>query len=121
MATIERFEDIQAWQEARALTRLIYRLSASGNWARDFGLRDQIRRASVSVMSNITEGFERRGDVEFHRFLAIAKASAAEVKSQLYVALDMDYIEKESFREAYELADKATRMIGKLMSYLKPK
>lgn len=119
MPTIEKFDDVQAWQEARTLTKIVYRLTGEGHWAKDFGLRDQIRRASVSVMSNIAEGFERRGDTEFYRFLAIAKASAAEVKSQLYVGLDMSYIDIETFEKAYEQTDKTARMIGKLMSYLK--
>jgi four helix bundle protein len=81
MARIERFEDIEAWQQARELTRAIYAVSNEGRFSRDFGLRDQIRRAAVSVMSNIAEGFERHGDTEFRRFLAIAKGSAGEVKA----------------------------------------
>jgi four helix bundle protein len=119
LGTIERFEDIDAWQVARELTQLVYRLTADGLWARDFGLRDQIRRASVSIMSNIAEGFDRRGVVEFHRFLAIAKGSAAEVRSQLYVALDSGYITSEHFSIAYDLADKTARMTGSFMNYLR--
>ncbi|MCE5198308.1 MAG: four helix bundle protein [Armatimonadota bacterium] len=119
MSSIERFEDIQAWQEARALTKIIYGLSSQGDWARDFGLCDQIRRAVVSVMSNIAEGFDRKANTEFHRFLAIAKGSAAEVKAQLYVALDLGYIDKCTFASTYESADKVSRMIGSLMNYLK--
>lgn len=119
MSTIERFEDIQAWQEARVLTKLVYGLTSDGKWAKDYGLKDQVRRACVSIMSNIAECFERRGTAEFHRFLAIAKGSAAEVKSQMYVALDMDYIGEKPFTTAYQLADKAARLIGGLMNYLK--
>jgi len=82
MAKIEKFEDIEAWKKAREVAKEIYAISNEGLFARDFGLRDQIRRAAVSVMSNIAEGFERGGDVEFRRFLAIAKGSAGEVKAQ---------------------------------------
>ncbi|MEN6357164.1 MAG: four helix bundle protein [Armatimonadota bacterium] len=119
MSVIERFEDIQSWQEARALTKQIYTLTSQGDWARDFGLRDQIRRASVSIMSNIAEGFDRRNNGDFHRFLAIAKGSAAEVKAQLYVALDMGYIDEDVFMKVYGSADKTARQIGALMNYLK--
>jgi four helix bundle protein len=88
MGTFRSFEDIEAWQKARSLTSRIYSESNSGKFQRDFGLRDQIRRASVAVMSNIAEGFERAGNKEFLQFLSIAKGSAGEVKSQLFVALD---------------------------------
>lgn len=80
--SLERFEDIEAWKKARELTRLIYQVTQIGEFRRDFGLRDQLRRASVSIMSNIAEGFERGGDKEFTQFLALAKASAGEVRSQ---------------------------------------
>ena len=92
MASWKRFEEVEAWQRARELTKLVYQMSTQGDGAKDFGLRDQIRRAAVSIMSNIAEGFERRGAVEFSRFLVVAKASAGEVRSQLYVALDLGYI-----------------------------
>ncbi|HET7321869.1 MAG TPA: four helix bundle protein [Longimicrobiaceae bacterium] len=81
------------WQKARALCVEIYRVSGSGRFARDFGLRDQIQRAAVSVMSNVAEGFERSSHAEFARFLTIAQASAAEVRSQLYIAHDLDYLD----------------------------
>jgi len=84
---IEKFEDLIAWQKARKLTRQIYKATNEGNFARDYGLKDQIRRAAVSSMSNMAEGFERGGLVEFQRFLAIAKGSCAELRTQLYVAL----------------------------------
>lgn len=119
MPTIVRFEEIQAWQEARVLTRDIYRLTSSGTFSKDFGLRDQIRKAAVSVMSNIAEGFDRQGSAEFRRFLAIAKGSAAEVKSQLYVARDLSYLGESDFSAAIQRADAISRMIGGLMSYLK--
>ena len=86
MATFKTFEDIEAWQRSRALTKSIYKVTSQGTFARDFGLRDQIRKASVSIMSNIAEGFERSGTKEFIQFLATAKGSAGEVRAQLYVA-----------------------------------
>ena len=111
---IERFEDLIAWQKARELTRSIYKITNKGKFARDFGLRDQIRRASVSVMSNIAEGFERGGRAEFHQFLVIAKGSCAEVRSQLYVALDTNYIDKRTFDKISLLAIETSRIIGGL-------
>lgn len=119
MATITRFEDIEGWKIARDLTRDIYSISAAGNFARDFGLCDQIRRASVSVMSNIAEGFERDGNKEFCNFLSIAKGSVAEVRSQLYVALDRGYISEKEFNTVYSKADENGRVIAGLMRYLR--
>ena len=88
MGKIERFEDIDAWKKARELTKIIYEVTAQGKLATDFSLRDQLRRAAVSIMANIAEGFEREGNKEFRQFLATAKGSAGEVKALLYVALD---------------------------------
>jgi four helix bundle protein len=119
MATFQSFEEIEAWQNARKLTQDIYDVSNSGPFSKDFGLRDQIRRASVSVMSNIAEGFERDGIREFIRFLTIAKGSVGEVRSQLYVALGQDYITKETFDRLFDLASETARMIGGLIKYLK--
>jgi len=119
MGNITRFQDIAAWQQARGLTKAIYGLTSEGAWAKDFGLRDQIRRASVSIMSNIAEGFDRQSDAEFRRFLAIAKGSAAEVWSHLYVALDLSYISDERFRDTERAIDAVSRMIGSFMSYLR--
>jgi len=118
MATITRFEDIEAWQKARVLTRHIYEVTGRGTFARDFGLRDQIRRASVSSMSNIAEGFERGGNKEFIQFLSDAKGSTGEVKSQLYVALDAKFIAQPQFNELYKLANDTSRLVGGFMSYL---
>ncbi len=118
MATITRFEDIEAWQKARVLTRHIYDVTGRGAFARDFGLRDQIRRASVSSMSNIAEGFERGGNKEFIQFLSDAKGSTGEVKSQLYVALDASFIAQPQFNELYKLANETSRLVGGFMSYL---
>lgn len=118
MAGIARFEEIEAWKTARQLANLIYRLSEQGSFARDYGLKDQIRRASVSAMSNIAEGFESRTDMQFINYLGHAKGSSGEVRSQLYVALDLKYISQEQFAEAYEFADKTSRQISRFMDYL---
>lgn len=119
MATIQKFEDIEAWQKARKLTRSIYACSSTGAFARDFGLRDQIRRAAVSIMSNIAEGFERGGSAEFIQFLAIAKGSTGEVEAQLYVALDQKYITEEQFDCLRSLATSTKKLIAGFINYLK--
>jgi four helix bundle protein len=111
---IERFEDLIAWQKARQLTAEIYRITALGEFVRDFGLRDQIRRAAVSVMSNIAEGFDRASRSEFHQFLVIAKASCAEVRSQLYVALDAGHIDQKTFDAVNGDTGELSRIIGGL-------
>ncbi len=100
MPTIKHFEEIEAWQTARELTNLVYALTNQEQFARDFGLKDQIRRAAVSVMSNIAEGFESQTQSQFIRYLGIAKASAGEVRSQLYVARDQSYISEAQFKQA---------------------
>ena len=112
MAKITRFEDIVAWQEARVLTKGIYQLTRHQPFAHDFGLRDQIQRASVSSMSNIAEGFDCESRVEFGRFLGIARRSAVEVQSLLYVALDVGYINTLDFSAQFEQARKAKALIG---------
>ena len=111
---VERFEDLIAWQKARELTKAIYTVTKTGDFSRDYGLKEQIRKASVSIMSNIAEGFERGGRSEFHQFLVIAKGSCAEVRSQLYVALDVDYLSEADFRTLYSLASETGRIIGGL-------
>lgn len=111
---IERFEDLIAWQKARELTKEIYKISSDGNLGKDFGLRDQIRRSSVSVMSNIAEGFDRGGRPEFHQFLVVAKGSCAEVRSLLYVALDVGHISIKQFNEVVALAEEVTRIVSGL-------
>jgi four helix bundle protein len=118
MAKIERFEDIVSWQKGRELNRLIYKATKAGAFAKDFGFRDQIRRASVSVTSNIAEGFERGGDKEFIQFLSDAKGSCGEVRSQLYLALDEEYISKEQFAKLYDMTMQISRLISGLMTYL---
>ena len=119
MATIRRFEEIRAWQTARDLTRRVYGISNQGAFARDFGLRNQIRRAAVSVMSNIAEGFESDTQAQFIRFLGHAKASAGEVRAQLYVAVDVGHIDQGQFRVLFDLAEKASRQLSGFISYLK--
>ena len=119
MATFKKFEDIEAWQRSRELTKAIYEVTSQGTFARDFGLRDQIRKASVSIMSNIAEGFERSGTKEFIQFLATAKGSAGEVRAQLYVALDQGYVEQPVFNELNQLVIKISMMLSGLMTYLR--
>ena len=114
MGSIREFEDLLAWQKARELTKAIYTITGDGKFARDFGLRDQIQRASVSIMSNIAEGFERGSNAEFYRFLAMARASCAEVRSQLYIARDIEYIDQPTFDELMALARQTARIIGGL-------
>lgn len=116
MSKIERFEDLIAWQKARELAQEIYRITRKGDFARDFGLRDQIQRAAVSVMSNIAEGFERGGRSEFHQFLLTAKASCAEVRSQLYVAFDVGYLDQATFIRLMNMAEEVARIVGGLRS-----
>jgi four helix bundle protein len=119
VATFQTFEEIEGWQMARRLTFEIYGVSKKFPFAKDFGLQKQIRDASVSIMANIAEGFERSGSGEFQQFLAIAKGSAGEVISHLYVALDQAYINHEEFRRLEKVARDTGRKIGGLMSYLR--
>ncbi len=118
MATFQSLEEIEAWKKARELTQSIYKASSTGLFSKDFGLRDQMRRASVSVMSNIAEGFERNGKKEFAQFLAVAKGSLGEIRSQLYVAFDQNYIDQEMFTFLYAKTNEIARLIGGLMNYL---
>jgi four helix bundle protein len=119
MATFERFEDIEAWKKARSLVNMVYELTGASEFGRDYGLKDQIRRAAVSVLSNIAEGFEREGNAEFCRFLGIAKGSCGEVRAQLYVAVDQRYITAEQFDVALHGAVEVSRMISGLIKYLR--
>ena len=111
---VSRFEDLIAWQKARELTKAIYLITRQGDFSRDYGLSGQIQRASVSTMSNIAEGFERNSPNEFYRFLIIAKASCAEVRSQIYVALDIGYIDKEVFDRLMQQVIEVTKLINGL-------
>ena len=119
MAMITRFEDIQAWQEARKLVKMIYKLTNSGMLAKDFGLRDQIQRAAVSSMTNIAEGLDCESKAEFARFLGFARRSAVEVQSLLYTALDIRYITETELKEFYEQARKTKALIGGFKHLLK--
>jgi four helix bundle protein len=112
MALISRFEDIEGWQEARKLVKMIYVLTNMGPFSKDFGLRDQIQRAGVSVMANVAEGFDCASKAEFARFLGYARRSAVEVQSLLYAAFDVGYITETQLREYYEQARKAKALIG---------
>ena len=111
---VNRFEDLIAWQKARELTRSIYEITRSKVFAQDFDLVRQISRASVSVMSNIAEGFERGSNNEFHQFLVIAKGSCAEVRSQLYIALDANFLTAQQFQELLLQAEEVGRIVGGL-------
>jgi four helix bundle protein len=119
LAAITRVEDIEVWQEARKLAVEVYTLTSVGAWAKDFGLRDQARRAGVSVPSNIAEGFARDTNIEFRRFLSIARGSATELKTQMYIALDLGYLNQQSFDAICLRIDRICRMITSFMQYLK--
>ena len=121
MPLIERFEDIKAWQEARNLVKMIYILTNKERFSKDFGMRDQIRRAAVSAMTNIAEGFDFDSNIEFARFLGFARRSAVEVQSLLYAALDVDYIDQAEFELHYEQARKTKALIGGFKHSLKKK
>lgn len=119
MASVEKFEDLEVWQKARALANEIYAISSRGGFSKDFVLRDQIRGAAVSVVSNIAEGFERGGNQEFLQFLSIAKGSAGELRSDLYLALDQGYFDRAEFDRLRDLAVEVSGKLGGLMAYLK--
>ena len=119
MAKIDKFEDFEVWQRARALATRVYRLTHGERFSRDFGLRDQIQRASVSIVSNIAEGFGRRSNSQFIQFLEIASGSASEVAAQLYVAMDLEYVTKEQFEEALSETQRIGQMLTKLMQHLR--
>ena len=115
---IETFEDIQAWQKARELTQKIYRITNEKKFEKDFDLRRQIRKAMVSVTSNIAEGFERNTDKEFSQFLYIAKGSTAEVRSQLYIALDLGYINENDFKDLNTSTVEISKLLSGFIKYL---
>ncbi|OHC03357.1 MAG: hypothetical protein A3H23_01400 [Planctomycetes bacterium RIFCSPLOWO2_12_FULL_40_19] len=116
---ITRFEDIEAWQIARDLSQFIYSVVKKGKFSKDYGLKDQVCRASVSIMANIAEGFDSGSRAEFARFLAYAQRSCSELQSEIYVALDQDYITKKEFDAIYSLASKTHSKIGAFIRYLK--
>jgi len=119
MTTAKRFEDLEVWQGARDAVNAIYKASSNGAFVRDYALRDQIRRAAVSIPSNIAEGFSRHSNKEFIQFLFISKGSAAEVQSQLYTAFDQDYISQEEFDSIYETLEVVAKQLSRLITYLK--
>jgi four helix bundle protein len=116
---VKNFEDFEIWKDARTLAREIYQLTKDSKFSKDFALRDQIRRAAVSIMSNIAEGFERGGNQEFIQFLYVAKASCGEVRSQLYVALDQSYIAPKDCDEVRKSFRRLSIMISNLIDYLR--
>jgi four helix bundle protein len=113
------FEDLKVWNDSREFVKIIYKLTSSEKFSKDFGLKDQIQRASVSIMNNIAEGFERNNNKEFIKFLKYSKGSAGEVRSMLYVVLDLNYISKESFNKNYEMAVNIITQISNFIKYLR--
>jgi four helix bundle protein len=116
---VRHFEDLEVWQKARSFTKAVYRVTSSERFSRDFALRDQVRRAAVSVMANIAEGFERDGDREFRQLLTLGKGSAGEARAHLYVALDAGYLTPEEFQELQQTIRDVSRQIWGLMDHLK--
>ncbi len=118
MPSIIRFEEIEAWQTARELTKLVYAFSNLGDFSRDFSFRDQMRRSAVSIMSNIAEGFESRTQSLFIEFLGRAKGSSGELRAQVYIAQDIGYIDHDQFDQLFGLTDKCSRQIARFIQYL---
>jgi four helix bundle protein len=118
MPNIEKFEDIRSWQKGRELCRLIYDVTRQTTFRRDYGLCDQMRRAAVSVTSNIAEGFESQNNKTFVRHLYIARGSSAEVRSQAYIALDQGYVDQPTFDTIYNLCGEIIRLVTKFITYL---
>ena len=118
MTTAKRFEDLDVWQRAKELTNLVYRFSGSGPFSHDAGLRDQMRRASISIMSNIAEGFESQTQALFIRYLGYAKGSAGELRAQLYIVLEQGYVSDDEFRSTLSLAELCSKQITRLIQYL---
>jgi four helix bundle protein len=119
LSTIKSFEDLTVWQDAREFTNKIYMLIKKFPKEELYGLTSQIRRATVSIMSNIAEGFDRRSDKELTNFLSIARASSSEVQNDLYIALDLNYISQVEFNQSYQKVKKIAKQINRLMTYLK--
>lgn len=119
MAKIERFEDIESWRLAREVTNLIYEASSTGPFSKDFALCNQIRRASISILSNIAEGFERDGNKEFLHFLAMAKGSCGEVRAQLYIAHDQNYLDAAAFADINAKLVETSRLLAGFIRYLR--
>jgi four helix bundle protein len=119
MSKINRFEDIEAWQKARNVVKSIYEITKTGLFSKDHCLKNQILRAAVSIPSNIAEGFSRHSNKEFVQFLFIAKSSAAEVQTQLYLAMDQKYITHNQFDDIYKELEITSKQISKFITYLK--
>jgi four helix bundle protein len=117
--SVKNFEDLNVWKEARQLTQEIYRMTKTEKFFKDFSLRDQIRRAAISIMSNIAEGFERGGNQEFCQFLYVAKGSCGEVRAQLYIALDQDYVPHAEVDQLTNSYQRLSGMISNFIAYLK--
>lgn len=115
---IQNFEDLKVWKHSRELVRFIYFITLKSAFKKDFGLKDQIQRASVSIMTNIAEGFERKGNKEFVRFLIYSKGSAGEVRSLLYVAKDLSYVSEQEFQKGYNLSIDIIKQIANFIKYL---
>jgi len=121
MTKIEKFEDIDAWKEARTIVNQVYDLCRNDSFRKDYNLANQMQRSAISIMANIAEGYSRRGNKEFAQFLFIAKASAAELQSHLYITLDQKYMSQENFISLYRDIDKVQRMISNFIKYLRTK
>ena len=119
MAIAKKFEDLEVWIAAKDTSVMIYKITETENLRKDFGLKDQIRRASISVISNIAEGFERNGNKEFIQFLSIAKGSAGEVRAQLYIIKELNFINEEEFVLLYEKVTQVSKMLSGFINYLK--
>jgi four helix bundle protein len=121
MGKFSSFEEINSWQKSRIFNKRIYQITENSNFKKDFDLVRQIRRASISISSNIAEGFERNTDKEFIYFLYVAKASAGEVRSQIYLAFDLEYIAKQEFDELLESVTEISKLLSGFIKYLSPK
>ena len=120
-AKIEQFEDLIVWQKARDLALAVYHLTAGERFSRDYGLKDQMQRAAVSVMSNVAEGFERYSRSEFRQFLSVARGSVAEVRSQLHLARSLKYVSDADFSQAHALCREISHLLGALRKSLTPR
>jgi four helix bundle protein len=118
MNTAKRFEELEVWRKAKELTNLVYRGSSDGVFARDFGLREQMRRASVSIMSNIAEGFESQSQAMFIKYLGCAKGSAGELRAQLYIAKEQGCVTEEDFNTMFSLAEICSKQLSRFIQYL---
>lgn len=119
MAVAKRFEDLDVWIAAKDASVMIYKITENESLKKDFGLKDQIRRASISIISNIAEGFERNGNKEFIQFLSIAKGSAGEVRAQLYIIKELEFINEEEFNLLNEKVTQVSKMLSGFINYLK--